>query len=214
MVESETTIHVGATKGALVSSRVCRQLVDNPGRYSLWHVSHDKRMTTVAERSKRDRQILALRAVHLEQVHRTALVLYLRKSEINGVERDRTLQEFYGLIDLRSAAVTEHRTFLISASTLLCTYRLLKLVGDTRGLALLRDYHESYQQFFAMFCDNARSAQDGSTFLLRWLIPDARAEAAALRKRILGGDGLPSQPVAVKLNVEEPAMRKMVGSCW
>jgi hypothetical protein len=198
MAESETTIHCGVRSDDLTSSRVCRQLVEDPGRYAFWHVSHDKRMTTVAERLERNRQILELRAVHLEQVHRTALVRYLRKHGVTGEARNFALQEFYGLVDPRRAAVTEHRGYVISASNQLCAYHLLNLVGDTRGLALIQDYQGTYEQFFAMFCENARAQRQRTSYLLASLLPDARSEAAILRKRILGGDRLPPRAVAIK----------------
>lgn len=198
MVESETTIDSGVRSDDLSSSRLCRQLVGDPGRYALWHTSHDKRMTTVAERLERNRQILELRAVHLEQVHRTALVRYLRKHGVTGEARNLALQEFYGLLDPRRAAVAEHRGYVISASSQLCAYHLLKLVGDTRGLELIQDYQGTYEQFFAMFCENARAARQRTSYLLGSLLPDARSEAVTLRKRILGGDRLPPRAIAVK----------------
>jgi len=198
MRESETTIQHGATRDGTLAGRVCRQVVDDPIRYAVWHGWHDTRMSAVASRSQRERQIIALRAVHLEQVHRTALVRYLRKHQIIGDARDDTLREFYGLADPKRAAVSEHRAYLISASSQLCAHRLLTLVGDRNGLALIQDYQGTYMQYFGMFCENARATQADSVFLLRGLIPEAKAEADALRERVLGGEGLPARPVAVK----------------
>jgi hypothetical protein len=197
MVESETTIRRGAVEGTVIPKRVCGQLIADPAFYSLWRVRHNKRMLTVAERKRRDRQIVALRAVHLEQVHRTALVHYLRREGVTGARRDITLQEFYGVVDPRRAAVTEHRGYLLSASSQLCAYELLKLVGDEGGLALIQNYQGTYGQFFGMFCENARALRNGSHYLLRELIDDAKSEAETLRRRILGGDLLPAAPVVV-----------------
>ncbi len=198
MLESETTIHERAASGDLTVGQVCRQLVKQPDFYSLWRSRHDKRMVTVAERARRDRQILALRSFHLQQIHRSALVRYLREHMVTGADRDLTLQEFYGVMDTRRAALAEHKTYLISASSQLCTNRLLDLVGDHRGLKLLQDYQGIYNEYFAMFCDNARAARRDSAYLLHGLIPDAKAEAEAVRERILGGHGLPSGQFAIK----------------
>lgn len=197
MSESESTLRHGATREDTMAGRVCRQVVDDPLRYSLWHGWHDTRMVGVAKRVQRDRQILALRAVHLEQVHRTALVRYLRKHHVTGEKRDQTLRGFYGIVDPKRAAVSEHRAFLISVSSQLCAHRLLQLVGDRKGLALIQDYQGTFMQYFGMFCENARAERADTTFLLHGLIPEAKAEADALRKRILGGEGLPSWPVTV-----------------
>jgi hypothetical protein len=212
MSESETTIQRGAASDETLAGRVCRQVVDDPLRYAVWHGWHDARMSTVATRIERERQITALRAVHLEQVHRTALVRYLRKHGIRGDARDRTLREFYGLADLKRAAVSEHRAYLVSASSQLCAHRLLMLVGDRRGLELIQDYQGLYMQYFGMFCDNARAVQHGSAYLLRSLIPDAKAEADALRERVLGGDGLPARPVAVKSRTGQSGRYRALGT--
>jgi len=155
-------------------------------------------MLSVAERRRRDRQIVALRAVHLEQIHRAALVRYLRQHRITGVARDQTLQDFYGVMDPIRATVAEHRNYVLSVSSQLCAYDLLKMVEDKRGLALLQDYQGTYGQFFGMFCDQARATRGGTRYVLSGLIPEAKGEAAALRRRILGGDLLPPTPVAIK----------------
>jgi hypothetical protein len=198
MVESEKTVHDRATQGEGVLKRVCSQLVADPPRYALWRDWHSRRMLTVAERRRRDRQIVALRAVHLEQIHRAALVRYLRKNRITGAARDQTLNEFHGLMDPVRATLAEHRTYVMSASSQLCAYDLLKMVEDKHGLALLQDYQGTYGQFFGMFCDQSRAIRNGARYVLSGLIPDAKAEAEALRRRILAGDLVPPTPVAVK----------------
>lgn len=115
------------------------------------------------------------------------------------------LREFYGVLDARRAAIAEHKSYLVSASSQLCAYHVLRLVGDDRGLALLQEYQGVYGQYFAMFCENARAVRRNEAYLLRELISDARAEAGVLRERLLRGDGLPSAPVAVRpLGVARP----------
>jgi len=96
------------------------------------------------------------------------------------------------------ATLAEHRTYLMSASSQLCAYDLLKMVEDKRGLALLQDYQGTYGQFFGMFCDQARAARQGARYVLSGLIPEAKQEAEALRRRILAGDLLPPMPVAMR----------------
>lgn len=211
MFESETTLHAGVTNDEIGSGRVCRQLVEDPQRYAFWRSWHSVRMLNVAERLRREAQILALRAVLLEQIHRTALVCYLRQNAITGSDRDLTLQEFYGIIDTRRAAVAEHRSYLVSASSQLCAHRLLELVGDDRGLGLLQDYQGTFGQFFGMFCANSRAVRQNSSYFLQGLIPDAKVEAEALRARILAGAGLPPVPVAIKRGVLPRAQQRARG---
>lgn len=198
MIESERTVQAGAREGEVVPKRVCGQLIADPERYSLWRLRHSKQMLSVAERKKRDRQIRALRAVHLEQVHRTALVNYFRRHGITGDARDLTLREFYGVMDPRRAALAEHKNFLLSVPSQMSAYELLKMVGDRRGLDLIADYQGTYGQFFGMFCDRARATRNQTTYILNTFIADAKKEANVLRQRILSGDLLPPTPLAIK----------------
>lgn len=60
-------------------------------------------MTRVAGVRNHDRQITSLRAVAVEQIHRTALVRYLREYRIMGERRNQTLCAFYSMRDPRRA---------------------------------------------------------------------------------------------------------------
>lgn len=194
MLESEKTVHERAASGDEIPRSVCTQLLADSTRYSLWRTRHERSMTTVAASTRRERQILKLRSVSLVQVHRTALIRYLRHSHVKGDERDRLWHEFYGVVDPERAAVIEHQNYLLAASTQLCAADLLDLVGDSNGLDLVRRYEGVYGQYFGMFCDRAR-ARRGGLPLTSVLIPEARQEANALRSKILAGDGMP--PVTI-----------------
>lgn len=198
MTESEHTVRRRATSGAPGTRRICKQLVEAPDRYALWYSLHERRMRTVAMRNQREVQILALRAVYVEQIHRAALVRYLRKHALSSAAREMTLQEFYGVTDPTRATIAEHKSYLIAASSQLCAYHVLKLVGDDRGISLIQDYQGSYGQYFGMFCENMRALKVGSSYILQSLIPDAKDTAEALRARILGGEGIPSAPLAIR----------------
>jgi hypothetical protein len=192
MTESEYTVQEYAYRGDGVPQRVCNQLLANQPRYSLWFSQHGRRMITVALRKQRERQIIALRAVALEQIHRTALVKYLRDYQVTGAARAQTLREFYGVLDLQRAAITEHRGYLMAASSQLCTTELLESTADHRGLDLLRRYETMYGHFFNMFCDRARAVQNGTPYLLASLVPEVKVSADRLRLRILSGQLAPS----------------------
>jgi hypothetical protein len=193
MLESEKTVHERAHSSDEIPRHVCLQLLSSKPRYALWHARHEGTMYTVAEGRRRDLQILRLRAVAVEQVHRTALTRYLRDHSIRGSARDEALREFYGVVDSRRAAITEHRNYLLAASTQLCATDLLELVGDDKGVDLVRMYESTYGQYFGMFCDRARAARRRAPYLLGALIPEARAGANRIRERILSGELLPSQ---------------------
>jgi len=187
MRESEQAVQAHASGGDEIPQRVCSQLLANPPRYSEWHAQHEIKMRRVIAR-RRDPLIVGLRTVAIGQVHRTAVVNYLRLNRISGAARDQTLALFHGVSDPRDAALAEHRGYVVAASTQVCAHDLLDLVGDRDGLDLLRQYQLAYDQYFAIFCDRARARQVGETFLLDSLLPEVKAVADRLRLRIVSAD--------------------------
>jgi len=185
MRESEDAVREHARSNEEVPRRVCSQLLANEPRYGEWHALHEVKMRGVASPRRRDPQIQALRAVAVEQVHRTALVSFLRQGRITGALRDRTLGLFHGISDVRDATLAEHRSYLIAASTQLCAYDLLALVGDGEGLDLIRRYELAYAQYFGMFCERAIALQTGGNYLLGSLLPEVKDVADRLRLRIV-----------------------------
>jgi hypothetical protein len=186
MRESEDAVREHASSRDEVPRRVCSQLLASEPRYGEWHARHEVKMQAVARPRRRDPQIQALRGVAVEQVHRTALVSFLRQNRVTGKLRDRTLGLFHGISDVRDATLAEHRVYLIAASTQICAYDLLDLVGDTEGLDLIRRYELAYAQYFAMFCERAIALQTGNSYLLESLLPEVTSVADRLRLRIVG----------------------------
>lgn len=186
MRESEHAVREHAGFGDDVSRRVCSQLIASEPRYTEWHVSHEIKMRNVAGRRLRSPQVLALRNVAVQQVHRTALVNYLRTGRITGPARDSAIGLFHSVSDLRDATLAEHRAYLVAASTQVCTNELLELVGDEEGRALLRRYELAYTQYFGMFCERAFALQDGNSYLLASLLPEVKDVADRLRLKIVG----------------------------
>jgi hypothetical protein len=192
MLESERTVHETAVQGEPRDRGVCSQLLADRARYVVWHSRHESRMETVAERGRRELQILALRGICVERLHRAALVRYFRDYRVTGPERDQTLREFYGVLEPRDAAVMEHRNYLVAASTQLCATELLELAGDHQGVELVRSYESAYMQYFSLFCERARALQNRETFLLGALLPEVHGAAERLRLRIVSGHLMPS----------------------
>ena len=194
MRESEDAVREHAGSGDEIPRRVCSQLLANEPRYGEWHALHEAKMRNVATPRRRDPQILALRAVAVEQVHRTALVNYLRLGRITGTARDRALGLFHGISDVRDATLAEHRSSLIAASTQVCAHDLLELVGDGEGLSLIHRYELAYGQFFALFCERAVALQTGRNYLLESLLPEVKDVADRLRVRIVGAQLRATEP--------------------
>ena len=188
MLESEQAISEHAHAGTPAIQRVCTQLLSEPTRYVRWHVRHEQRMGAVADARLRQRQVLALRAFALEQIHGSALVRYFRDSHVVGHARDRTLHHFFGVADARDAALMAHRDYILAASSQVCATDLLDLANDDYGVELLGNYEHAYGQFFSMFCESERHKQEGTPYLLASLLPEVRSTASDLRRRILEGD--------------------------
>jgi hypothetical protein len=196
MRESEDAVREHAGSGDDVSRRVCLQLIASRPRYAEWHASHETKMWKVAGARIRGPQVDALRAVAIQQVHSTALVNYLRLGRVTGSARDSALRLFHRVSDLRDATLAEHRSYLVAASTQVCTHDLLELVGDTEGLNLIRRYELAYTQYFAMFCERSFAFQTGHNYLLGSLLPEVKDVADRLRLKIVGST---VRPVASRL---------------
>ena len=196
MLESERTVRDRAKSDEEIPQRICSQLLANGPRYVLWHVRHEMHMNLVAGARQRERQVMTLRSVAVEQIHRTALVRYLRDHRITGDARDQTLREFYGVMDPRESVITEHRNYLLAASTQFCTADILELTGDKHGVDLLRQYELAYAQYFGMFCDQARARRTGKTYMLEMLLPEVRDAAERLRARVMDMRRVPPQPIS------------------
>jgi hypothetical protein len=186
MLESERVVQDTALAGEEIPRRACSQLIADRPRYFQWHSHHELRMDGVAKTRRREPAVERLRALAVEQVHKTALVSYLRDGRVVGSARDRTLRLFYGPADIRDATLVEHRNYLLAASTQLCAHDLLGLIGDEDGLALIRTYELAYHQYFSLFCERGRAAQAGESYLLGSLLPEVKGTADRLRQRILG----------------------------
>src|SRR5690606_12363129 len=131
MRESEDAVVAYTTADDESARRVCVQLLADERRYALWHAHHDRQMDLVAAARQRSAQIIKLRAVVIEQVHRTALVRYLREGAVSGPARDALLREFHGVVDSRDATLAEHRNYLVAASTQICAAEILERAGDS-----------------------------------------------------------------------------------
>jgi hypothetical protein len=154
-------------------------------------------MDSVAHARRRERQVLKLRSIAIAQVHRAALVRYLRDGRIVGADREQTLRQFYGISDVRDAALAEHRNYLLAASTQLCAGQILELVGDQQGIDLVHSYELAYTQYFAMFCDRSRALHSGKSYLLASLLPEVKNVADRLRLRILDSNLPVLRPAAI-----------------
>ena len=137
----------------------------------------------------RQRQILALRAFALEQIHGSALVRYLRDYRVVGERATEPCSEFFGVADSRDAALMAHRDYLLAASSQVCATELLALANDDHGVELLNDYENAYGSVLQhVLRVRAQRSRIGEPYLLSSLLPEVRVVASNLRRRLLEGD--------------------------
>jgi hypothetical protein len=191
MRESESSVYEHAASGTDHSDKACSQLISHQPRYTLWISRHDRAMLAVADAKRRERQLIELRSIAVQQIHRAALVRHLRANQITGRDRDLLLKEFFGALDPACSILAEHRNYILAASSQVCAADLLELSGDRFGLELVDRYQRDYGLYFAMHCDRARAQRSGRSYLLEGLIPEIRAEATQIREQLLSGDRLP-----------------------
>ena len=199
MQESEDSVRSHASAGAEPVARVCNQLIASSSRYTRWLSFHDRSMTTVSSGKMRDLQILKLRLVATEQIHRAALVRYLHDNQLTGKDREGVLREFYGALEIQNAVLAEHRLYSQAVSSQVSALDLLDLCGDRNGANMARQYQYDYGVYFSMHCDRARAQREQRRYLLASLIPEVKATAVTLRRRILEGDALPIAPAFVRV---------------
>jgi hypothetical protein len=190
MRESESSVQSRAESGEGAAGQVCSQLLASEPRYATWISSHDRRMGVVARGRSRERQILSLRLVATEQIHRQALVRYLRDNEVTGEQRNIVLREFYGPLDSECAVLAAHREYILAGSSHVCASDLLDLSADRHGAEMVSEYETAYGLYFAMHCDRARARAERRPYLLASLMPEVKASARGLRLRLLSGKGL------------------------
>jgi hypothetical protein len=192
MRESESSVHERADSGTGHAQSVCQQLVSRPPRYTLWVSRQDREMLAIAGAKRRERQLTSLRALAIQQIHRAALVRYLQANQLTSRDRNLLLQILFAPRDPDCSVLTEHRNYILAASSQLCASDLLELTGDQHGVELVNRYQRDYDLYFAMYCASARAQKECRPYMLEDLIPETRAEAEKTRAMLLSGDRLPS----------------------
>lgn len=164
------------------------RLLDDGQQYQRWEASHARQMREVAHCDGTVRQAMELRRLALSLIHRRGLVDYLRSWKVTGERRAVLMRMFYGCIDHREAVISEHRQFIMAASSGLCTEVLVDAVNDANGFKLLARYQQLYAQYFQMFCQYSLAEFTGEAELAAALKPgmlEQRSYANLVRRQVL-----------------------------
>ena len=164
------------------------RLLDDGRQYHLWEASHARQMREVAHQHAPAQQAMELRKLAIKLIHRRGLVDYLRTYQITGPHREQLFHMFYGCTDYREAVITEHRQYIMSASSGLCAEVLVDAVNDANGFKLLQRYQQLYSQYFQIYSQYSRADFNGERELADALKPtmlEHRSYANLVRRRIL-----------------------------
>jgi hypothetical protein len=187
MTESERALWRTDSLPAYYRSPVC-QLLDDGRQYHLWEVSHARLMQQVARGAHPVGQALALRATSLSLIHRRGLFDYLRNHGVHGKVREGLFEAFYGPIDYRAAVLTEHRQFVLAASSGYCSDVLVGSIHDGEGARLIERYARLYRDYFEVFGFFVTAEMNDEPDVARALKPimlRRRTDVARLRGTIL-----------------------------
>jgi hypothetical protein len=163
-------------------------LLDDGAQYGKWEAYHARHMREVADCARQSQQAVALRKIAIQCVHRRGLIDHLRVSQIVGDERKRLFEVFYGPTDHHKAVITEHRQYILAASTGYCAEVLVNSISDFNGARLLDRYQRLYAQYFQIFAQYMQADYRGDEELAGALRPtmlEYRAFANRSRRQIL-----------------------------
>ncbi len=187
MTESERALWKTDDQPDYYRAAVSR-LLDDGRQYRLWESSYARKMHQVADCSRRVQQAMALRKLAVQLIHRRGMVDYLRTFQITGAHRQQLFNMFYGCTDYREAVITEHRQYVMAASSGYCAEVLVDAVNDANGCKLLERYQYLYSQYFQIFSQYSRADFCGEVELAAALKPtmlEHRSYANLVRRQIL-----------------------------
>jgi hypothetical protein len=165
-----------------------RQVLEDCLRYQSWEVSHARLMRGAAHVPQPRGQTMALRKTALRMIHRRGLFDYLRAEEVRGAARERLFEVFYGPMDFSGAVLSEHRQYLLAASSGYCSEVLVDTIHDHEGARLIERYEDLYRDYFETFGRFIAAEAAGDHALvsvLRPLMLSQRASTDRLRGEIL-----------------------------
>jgi len=158
-----------------------------PSLQRSWAAEHSSLLQGIAAHRDPGLQVSALKSTSFKLIHRKGLFEYLRARPLAPGERRRVLSFFHPARSLTEAVIAEHREYLRSACSYLCTSHLgIEVIGDGSFEDPLTRYEELFSDYFKAFCEIAQSAKpDAEIAPLRALLPYLKHKMAEQRRAIL-----------------------------
>lgn len=184
MDESEYALRNIADSVSPRASRIVNTLLQDSRHYKLWESRHADLLVSVAGQSNKKRQIMALRNVEVQLIHRRALFEYLRANAVRGERRRRLFRMFHSTLDFQDSVLAEHRQYMLAVSSRISTDHLIDLMHDPGSKRLLRQYEQPYTRYYEMKCFVAGMGKSDCTELVRSMMGNVREQLRQARRRL------------------------------
>ncbi len=184
MDESEYAIQGASVAAPSRESRIVNNMLQNSRVYKAWESRHADLILPAAEHRFKKRQIVALRNVEVDLVHRRALFKFIIKNGLRGQQRRHLFRIFHNTLDFNAAVLMEHQHYMLAVSSRVSADHLIDIMYDPGSKELLRQYEKIYSGYFEMKCYVAGMGDSECIELVRAGLPDARKKLSEARKRI------------------------------
>lgn len=184
MRESEQALNDAAAGKKARDKRIAQHVLGDSKLLRLWESRHAELIVPVAAPRARPSQVINLRHLEVQLLHRRALIRSIRKLGILGEDRDKLFSTFYGPRDTSNAILTEHRQYTLAVSSRVSADHLIDVMEDPVSVHLLRMYTDLYSLYFETYCKAVLATDDTIVAMYREQMIPLRRSALALIKRI------------------------------
>ena len=184
MDESEYALHSAADSENENDARISQLVIDDSKIYQLWEARHAQSVIPVAEERQSAGQIIKLRMLEMQLVHRRALIEHVRDKKLRGVEREKLFSLFYGPRDFQNAVIAEHRQYTIAMSSRVSADHLIGLMHDPGSRQLLQRYETVFKRYFALSCYMLKSKNEIYGNAMKPVYDETASRLKRIRKRI------------------------------
>ena len=179
------TVNSDHARDAHLASR----LLENVTLYSSWEQSHGRLMRDVAAATRPAAQLVELRKVTFQTLHRKAPFEYLRERHLPSPQRRLLIQRLFGAQHYGRCLVREHAAYVSSACSYLCADSLCgDVLGDAAFCEALGSYENAYAAYYRAYCDSLLAdGPDDMSAPLQSLLPYLRHQLKVIREHLLAG---------------------------
>ncbi len=189
MEYSEQCLVRAAQSAPAPQSQIAARLLRDAPLHRRWEHAHARLMRAVAALPHQDAKVTELRRVAFLMLHRKAPFEYMRDRHVTGPERRQIIRALFGTQDYAQCLVREHRAFLSSACSFICTDSLCgEVLGDAAFCEALSHYQNAYTEYFRTYGDALLAEYGGEISSVQSLLPYLRYQLKIIREHMLSGN--------------------------